>query len=73
MPAEPAYALPHMKGPRGVDTAAQSVERACATTYGAQLAATPGDQRLWAEGALRLSAVRQLMLRGSPETFPGIA
>ncbi|MEI2820019.1 MAG: DUF4439 domain-containing protein [Marmoricola sp.] len=70
---EPAYALPEMNGPRGVDTAAHSAERACATTYGAQLAATPGDQRLWAEGALRLSAVRQLMLRGSPETFPGIA
>ena len=40
--------------------------------YADLVANTYGDQRQWAIVALTDTAIRELGLRGSPETFPGM-
>ena len=72
--AEPAYRLPSP-----VDTAAQiaaaalRVERACATTYAALVAATSDAERRWALDALVATAVGEAAFGGSPEALPGLS
>ena len=70
--AEVGYALPNpVANPRQVEQAALVTEQRCATTYADTVARTTGRRREQAIQALTESAVRQLGLRGSPETFPG--
>lgn len=69
--AEPAYEIPDVRTPAQVDTAAVRVEEACQETYAWVVAGTAGEPRRWAVDALRMSAVRVLAFRGSPEIFPG--
>jgi hypothetical protein len=62
-----------------VDTAAQiaaaalRVERACATTYAALVAATSDAERRWALDALVATAVGEAAFGGSPEALPGLS
>lgn len=71
--AEPAYRLPSP-----LDTAAQiaeealRVERACATSYAALVAATSGAERRWALDALVTTAVGEAAFGGRPEALPGL-
>jgi hypothetical protein len=71
--AEPAYRLP-----TPLTTAAQieaeglRVERACATTYAALVAATTGTDRRWAVDALVTTAIGEAALGGQPEALPGV-
>jgi hypothetical protein len=71
--AEPAYRLPSP-----LDTAAQiarealRVERACATTYAALVAATSDGERRWALVALVTTAVGEAAFGGAPEALPGL-
>lgn len=76
--AEPAYRLPG--SPHGPPTTtaqiqdeALRVERACATTYAALVAATAGAQRRWAVDALVATAVGEAAFGGAPEALPGLA
>jgi hypothetical protein len=70
--AEVAYALPNpVTNPRQVEQAARTTEQRCAATYADVVARTTGRRRELAIEALTEAAVRQLGLRGSPETFPG--
>ena len=70
--AEVAYALPNpVSNPRQVGLAALVTEQRCAATYADTVARTTGRRREFAIAALTEAAVRQLGLRGSPETFPG--
>ena len=70
--AEVAYALPNPVATAAqVGRAALVTERRCAATYADTVARTTGRRRTLAIEALTESAVRQLGLRGSPETFPG--
>jgi hypothetical protein len=76
--AEPAYRLPgSVDGPptstAQVEDEALRVERACATTYAALVAATAGTQRRWAVGALVDTAVGEAAFGGAPEALPGLA
>jgi hypothetical protein len=72
--AEPAYRLP-----AALDTAAQiaaealRVERGCATTYAALVAATSDTERRWALDALVTTAVGETAFGGAPEALPGLA
>jgi len=70
--SEPAYELPRMDSPRDVERAALDLERSCATTYAYLVANTAGQQRRLAVTALNEAAVRELVFRGTPETFPGL-
>lgn len=71
-PAAPAYVAP-----AGLDTvggryaAALELERGCARTYSALVAATPSQRRRAAVEALNDAAARELSFRGTPEIFPG--
>lgn len=69
--AEPAYRLPRLDTPPQVTRAALGVERACAATYAYLVENTTGEHRRSAIGALNEAAVRELVFRGTPETFPG--
>jgi hypothetical protein len=70
--AEVAYALPNpVANPRQVSQAALVTEQRCAAAYADVVARTTGRLRRFAIEALTETAVRQLGLRGSPETFPG--
>ena len=70
--AEPAYDVARpLDTPTQVEQAALALQRSCATTYAYLVASTTGDQRRWAIDALRETAVRELVFRGTPETFPG--
>ena len=70
--AEVAYALPNpVATPRQVGLAALVTEQRCAATYADTVARTTARRRTFAIESLTESAVRQLGLRGSPETFPG--
>jgi hypothetical protein len=70
--AEVAYALPNpVANPRQVASAALVTEQRCAATYADTVARTTGRRRVFAIESLTEAAVRQLGLRGSPETFPG--
>ena len=48
------------------------MERSCAATYAYLVANTAGAQRRLAVTALNEAAVRELVFRGTPETFPGL-
>jgi hypothetical protein len=71
--AEPAYRLPSP-----LDTADQiaaealRVERSCATTYAALVAATSEAERRWALDALVTTAVGEDAFGGTPEALPGL-
>ena len=73
----PAPAAPAYTAPLGLDTAparyrsALEIERACARTYTALVAATSGAARSAAIAVLNDVAVRELSFRGTPEIFPG--
>lgn len=70
--AEPAYVLPDgIADPAGVERAALGIERSCTETYAWLVSRTSGETRAGAIDALREGAVRELALRGTPETFPG--
>ena len=70
--AEPAYRLPSaLRTRRQVETAALGVERACATTYAALVAATVADDRRFAVDALVATAVGERAFGGAAEPLPG--
>lgn len=70
--AEPAYEVPaRLETPDQITRAALATERSCATTYAWQVAGTATTWRRWAIEALHEAAVRELVFRGTPETFPG--
>ena len=70
--AEAAYEVPQpLATPAQVERAALDLERSCAATYASLVANTVDDRRRWAIEALNETAVRELVLRGTPETFPG--
>lgn len=70
--AEAAYDVPQpLQTPRQVERAALDLERSCATTYAYLVASTADRRRRWAIEALNETAVRELVFRGTPETFPG--
>ena len=77
--AQPLAAAPAYRLPRPLDTAAQveaaalHVERACATTYAALVAATSGHDRAWAVDALVATAIGETAFGGGPEALPGLA
>lgn len=67
-----AYELPEKLGTEiAVAATALALERSCATTYAYLVANSRLVWRRWAIGALTESAVRELVLRGTPEMFPG--
>jgi hypothetical protein len=71
-PAAAAYTAPAgLDTPEGRYAAALTLERGCASTYAALVAATTGAGRLAAIGYLDDAAVRELSFRGTPEIFPG--
>lgn len=70
--ALPAYEVPRLESARDVERAALDVERACAATYAYLVASTAGATRRLAIAALNEAAVRELVFRGTPETFPGL-
>jgi hypothetical protein len=75
--AEPAYRLPGaVTGPAvgaaEIEAEALKVERACATTYAALVAASAGAARRWAVDALVATAVGEAMFGGGPEALPGL-
>ncbi|MFT4286395.1 ferritin-like domain-containing protein [Nocardioides sp.] len=73
VPAEPAYQVPGRTGsPAGIRRAALTLERGCATTYAWLVAQTTGEDRRWAVEVLTETALRELSLKGSPQTLPGV-
>jgi hypothetical protein len=76
--AEPAYRLPtSVTGAGGtrasISAAALRIERSCATTYAALVAATQDGERRWAVEALAAVAVGERAFGGQPMALPGIA
>ena len=77
MAAEPAYRLPEtvtgsVVTPVRIAAAALRVQRTCATTYAALVAATDGADRRWAVAALVTTAVGEVAFGGTPEALPGL-
>jgi hypothetical protein len=71
--AEPAYRLPTpLTTVAEIEAEALRVERACATTYAALVAATSGSNRRWAVDALVTTAVGETAFGGVPEPLPGV-
>jgi hypothetical protein len=71
--AEPAYHLPApLTTARQIADEALRVERTCATTYAALVAATTAAERGWAIDALVATAVGQPAFGGRPEALPGL-
>lgn len=72
--AEPAYRLPRrLRTLRQIETAALGVERACATTYAALVAATAAGNRGFAVDALVATAVGEAAFGGGAESLPGLS
>jgi hypothetical protein len=77
MGAVPSPAAAAYTAPMGLDSvdaryrSALELERACATTYAAQVGSTSGARRTEAIGLLNGAAARELSFRGTPEIFPG--
>jgi hypothetical protein len=70
--AAPAYQVPpRVSTRRQVEAAALGVERACATTYAALVAATVGADRRFAVDALMATAVGEAAFGGRAEPLPG--
>ena len=71
--AEPAYRLPApLTTSSQIAAEALRVERACATTYAALVAATVDAERRWAIDALVATAVGEAAFGGRPEPLPGL-
>jgi Domain of unknown function (DUF4439) len=71
--AEPAYRLPTpLTDAEQIAAAALRVERACATTYAALVAATADAERRWAIDALVSTAVGEVAFGGRPQPLPGV-
>lgn len=71
--AEPAYRLPRRLRTAGqIAREALRVERACATTYAALVAASAGAQRRWAVDALVTTATGETAFGGRPQALPGL-
>jgi hypothetical protein len=71
--ADPAYRLPTPLATLAqIEAEALRVERACATTYAALVAATAGTSRRWAVDALVTTAVGEAAFGGRPEALPGV-
>jgi hypothetical protein len=75
--AEPAYRLPSgataaQVSASAIEAEALRVERRCAATYAALVAATSGADRQWAVDALVATAVGQAAFGGVPEALPGL-
>ncbi|GEP36994.1 hypothetical protein NPS01_06570 [Nocardioides psychrotolerans] len=72
VPSEPAYDVPSDVGtPGAVTRQALALERSCASTYAFLVGSTTDELRAWAVRALQMTAVRELVFRGTPEMFPG--
>lgn len=74
VPAEVAYRLPQDLGPERVRIrTAREVVAACTEFYAALITESPNDsdERVFAVRTLQMTAVRELALRGTPETLPG--
>lgn len=71
--ADPAYRLPSpLTTSAQISAEALRVERACATTYAALVAATAGSERRWAVDALVSTAVGEPAFGGRPQPLPGV-
>jgi hypothetical protein len=75
--AEPAYRLPTavtgaQPSAAAIEAEALRVERRCAATYAALVAATTGEDRQWAVDALVATAVGEAAFGGLPEALPGL-
>jgi hypothetical protein len=71
--ADPAYRLPSpLTTAAQIAAEALRVERACATTYAALVAATAGSERRWAVDALVATAVGEAAFGGEAEALPGL-
>jgi hypothetical protein len=71
--AEPAYRLPApLTTSAQIAHEALRVERACATTYAALVAATTDAERGWAIDALVTTAVGEIAFGGRPVALPGL-
>jgi hypothetical protein len=72
--SEAAYRLPTpLATAAQIAAEALRLERACATTYAALVAATADDERRWAVDALVSTAVGEAAFGGSAEALPGLA
>lgn len=70
--AETAYVLPADLGtPQAVTAAGLAVERACTDAWAYLVGSSPRAERGYALEGLKLTAVRELAFRGTPEMFPG--
>jgi hypothetical protein len=71
--AEAAYRLPSLLTTAAqIEAEALRVERACATTYAALVAASSGSDRRWAVDALVATAVGEPSFGGRPQALPGL-
>jgi hypothetical protein len=71
--AEAAYRLPNpLTNAAQIAAEALRVERACAATYAALVAATSAAERRWAIDALVTTAVGEAAFGGRPEALPGL-
>lgn len=67
-----AYDVPSALGtPEAVTARALELERSCSATYAYLVGSTTGELRAWAVRTLHMTAVRELVFRGTPEMFPG--
>ncbi|HEX4686298.1 MAG TPA: DUF4439 domain-containing protein [Nocardioides sp.] len=72
--AAPAYRLPSpLSTESQIEAEALRVQRACAATYAALVAATSGDGRRWAVDALVSTALSETALGGRPRALPGLS
>jgi len=71
--AEAAYLLPSaLSTAPQIAAEALRVERTCATTYAAMVAASSDGERRWAVAALATTAVAETDFRGRPQALPGL-
>jgi hypothetical protein len=71
--SEPAYRLPSPLTTAGqISAEALRVERTCATTYAALVAATTSVERRWAIDSLTTTALGEAAFGGRPEALPGL-
>lgn len=70
--AQTAYALPaDLSRLTVIEQRALEVERSVAAVYAALVASATGTDRRWPVERLKMTAVRALAFRGTPEMFPG--
>jgi len=69
---EAAYDVPaDLSTTDAVTDRALELERSCSATYAYLVGSTTDELRGWAVRALQMTAVRELVFRGTPEMFPG--